>query len=91
MLKMSCVVLAKNMVIVSMHPVGKCEEAQDFSWSRLWCDTSKLLPQITQNNSLQLELDTKGLVSSIPDVDILEEARAKLWELLNKKYLQIIS
>ena len=39
---------------------------------------------------LQLELDTKGLTSSIPDVDIPKEARMKFQELLNKKYLQII-
>ena len=54
-------------------------------------DTSKLLPKIPLNTSLQLELDTKALASSIPDADIPEEARMKLQELLNKKYLQIIS
>ena len=36
-------------------------------------------------------LDTKGLASSISDMDIPEEARTKLQDLLNKKYLQIIS
>ena len=35
--------------------------------------------------------DTKSLASSIPDADIPKEARTKLQELLNKKYLQIIS
>ena len=79
------------MPIASIHPVGKCEEAQEVSWSWLWCDTSNLLPQKLQNTSLQLELDTKGLVSSIPDVDIPKEAKTKLQELVNKKYLQIIS
>ena len=74
-----------------MHPAGKCEEVQEVSWSSLWCDTSKLLPQIPQNISLQLEPDSKILASSIPDVDIPEEARMKLWELLDKKYPQIIS
>ena len=81
----------KNMPIAPMCSIGKCEEVQEISWSRLWCDTSKLLPQISQNTSLQLEQDTKGVTSSIPDVDIPEEAKMKLQELLNKKYLQIIS
>ena len=51
----------------------------------------KLLPKILQNTSLQLEPDTKALATSIPDADIPKEARTKLQELLNKKYLQIIS
>ena len=46
---------------------------------------------ILQNTSLQLGPDTKSSVSSIPDVDIPEEARMKLQELLNEKYTQIIS
>ena len=83
--------IGKNIPTASMCPEDKCEEAQEISWSRLPCDTSKLLPQILQNTSLQLELDTKCLTSSIPDVDIPQEARMKLQELLNKKYLQIIS
>ena len=82
--------IGKNMPIASMHPVGKCEGVQEVSWSRLQCDTSKLLPQLLQNTSLQVEPDTKSLASSNPDVDITEEARTKLQELLNKKYLQII-
>ena len=77
--------IGKNTPIASMHPVGKCEEVQEVSWSSLQCDTSKLLPQIPQNTSLQLEPDTKVLASSIPDVDIPEEARTKLWELLDKR------
>ena len=67
--------IGKNMPIVSMHPVGKCEEVQEVSWSTLWCDTSKLFPQILQNTSSQLEPDTKSLASFIPDVDNPEEAR----------------
>ena len=70
--------IGKNMPIASMYPVRRCEEVQEVTWSRLWCDTSKLLPQILQNTKLQLELDTKGLASSIPDVDIAEETRRKL-------------
>ena len=79
------------MPIASIHPAVKYEEVHEVSWSSLQCNTSKLLPQIPQNTSLQLEPDTKCLASSIPDVDILEEARMKLQELLDKIYLQIIS
>ena len=75
---------------MTIHPVGKCEEVQEVSWSSLWCNTSKLLPQILQNTSLQLEPGTKSLGSSIPNADIAEEARMKLQELLDKKYPQII-
>ena len=74
-----------------MCPAGKCNEVQEVHWSRLWWETSILLPPILQNTSLQLEPDTKALSSSIPDVDIPKEVRTKLQELLNKKYLQIIS
>ena len=81
----------KNKPIASMHPVGKYEEVQEVSWSNPRCNTSKLLPQILQNTSLQQEPGTKSLASSIPDVDIPKEARTKLQELLDKKYLHIIS
>ena len=73
--------IGKNMPIVSMHPAGKCEEVQEVSCRSLWCDTLKLLPQIPQNTSLQMEPNTKSLASSIPDVNIPEEARTKLQEL----------
>ena len=69
--------IGKNMPVASMQPAGKCQEVQEISWSNLQCNTSKLLPQIPQNTSLQLKPDTKGLASSIPDVDIPEEARKK--------------
>ena len=74
-----------------MHPAWKCDEVKGISWSRFWCDTSKLLPMILQNTSLQLEPDTKSSVSSIPDAGIPEEARTNLQVLLNKKYPQISS
>ena len=57
--------IGKNMLIVSLCPVGKCSEAQEVIWSRLQCDTFKLLPKITQKTSLKLELDTKALASLI--------------------------
>ena len=75
--------IGKNMPIVSMHPVEKCEKVQEVSWSSLQCDTSKLLPQILQNTSLQLEPDTKSLASSIPDVDILKVKLLKYHEFVD--------
>ena len=83
--------IGRNRPIASMHPAGKCEEVQEFNWNSLQCDTSKLLPQILHNTRLQLEPDSKSLARSIPDADIPEEARTKLQELLDGKYLQIIS
>ena len=78
------------MPIASLQSVGKCEEVQEVSWSSLCCDTSKLLPQILQNTSVQLKPDTNSFASSIPDADIPEEVRMKLQELLDTKYPQII-
>ena len=43
--------IGKHMPIASMHPARKCEEVQEVSSSNLWCNTSKLLPQILQNTS----------------------------------------
>ena len=83
--------IGKNMPIVSMHPVGMCEEVQEVSWNSLQCDTSKPLPQIPHNTRLQLEPDSKGLPRPIPDVDIPEEATMKFRDLLERKYLNIIS
>ena len=40
---------------------------------------------------MQLEPNTKSSSRSIPDVDIPEEVREKLQELLNNKYIHIIS
>ena len=79
--------IGRNTPIASMHPVGKCEEIQEVSWNSVWCDTSKLLPQILQNTSLQLEPDTNSTASSISDVDIPDLARTKLWEVLDWQYL----
>ena len=41
---------------------GKCEEVQEVSWSRLKCDTAKLLPKLPKNTNLQLEPDTNPLL-----------------------------
>ena len=83
--------IGKTMPIASMHPAGRCEEVQEVSWNSLKCDTSKLLPQILHNTRLQQELDSKSLSRSITDVDIPEEARMKLRDLLEKKYHHIMS
>ena len=45
--------IGKNMPFATIYLVAKCEEVQEVSWSSLWHDTSKLLPQILQNTSLQ--------------------------------------
>ena len=46
---------------------------------------------IPQSTSLQLEPDTKSSLRSIPDADIPEEARVELQDLLERKYLHIMS
>ena len=83
--------IGKNMPITSMHHAGRCEEVQEVSWNNLQCNTPKLLPKTLHNTRLQLEPDSKSLSRSIPDTDIPEEARMKLRDLLERKYLNIIS
>ena len=83
--------IPKNSPIAMLAPAGKCKEVQEVSWSRLQCDTAKLLPKIPQNTNLQLEPNTNPLSRSIPDVDIPQEARNRLQELLDEKYIHIIS
>ena len=83
--------IGKNIPIASMHPAGTCEEVQEVSPNNQQYNTSKFLPLILYNTRLQPEPDSKGLPGSIPDVDIPEEARMKLRDLLEKKYLNIIS
>ena len=82
--------ISKNMLITSMHYVEKCDEVQEISCSRLWCDTSKLLPKISLNTSLQLEPDTKSSVSSIPDVEI-SGGQDDSPGIAEQKYPQIIT
>ena len=72
-------------------PAGKCEEIQEVSWNQVQGNTAKVLPEIHKGTSLQLELDTKSPLRSMPDADILEEARVQLQELLNRKCINIIS
>ena len=36
--------IGKNMSFATVHPAGKCGEAQQVSWNSFWGDISKLLP-----------------------------------------------
>ena len=69
----------------------KWKGVQEVSWSKLQCDTTKLLPKIPQNTNLQLEPNTNPLSRSITDANIPQEAYDKLQELCDKKYIHIIS
>ena len=51
----------------------------------------QLLPEIPECTSLQLEPGTKSPLRSVPDADIPGEARAQLQELLDWKYINIVS
>ena len=42
----------KNSKIAMLTSAGKCEEVQAVSWSRLQCNTTKLLPKIPQSTNL---------------------------------------
>ena len=83
--------ISKGSPIATLTPVGKCKEVQEIIWSRLQCDTKKLLPMIPQSTSLQLEPDTMSSLKSILDADIPHEARVKLQDLLDRKYMHIMS
>ena len=83
--------ISKGSPITTLTPAGKCEEVQEVSWNRLQCDTEKLLPVTPQSTSLQLGPDTKSSLRSIPDTDIPEEARVMLQDLLDRKYINIMS
>ena len=70
---------------------GKCEEIQEVSWNQVQCSNAKLLLEIPESTSLHLKPNTKSPLRSIQDADILEEARAQLQELLDQKYINIVS
>ena len=77
--------------LVTLVPAGKYEEIQEVSWNQVHYDNTKLLPEILEGTSLQLEPNTTSPLRSIPDADIPEEAKGKLQELLDWKYVNIIS
>ena len=54
-------------------------------------NTAKLLPEMPYSTNLQLEPDTNHSSRSIPDVEIPDEARDKLWEVLDITYANIVS
>ena len=83
--------LTKNLPIGTLALAGRCEEVQDVNWTKLQDNTARLLPKIPNNTNLQLEPDTNHLSRSIPDVDIPDEARDRLKELLGIKYADIMS
>ena len=70
---------------------GKCEEIKEVSWNQVQCSNAKLLPEIWKDTSLQLEPNTKSPLRYISDADIPEEAMVQLQELLDWKYINIIS
>ena len=41
--------------LVTLAPAGKCEEIQEVSLNQLHCGNAKLLPEILEGTSLQLE------------------------------------
>ena len=82
--------ISKGSPIATLTLAGKCEEVQGISWSRLQCDTAKVLPTIPQNTSLELEPNTKSSLRLISDADIPEETRVKLHDLLDRNYIHIM-
>ena len=60
-------------------------------WNQVQCNTARLLAEILEGTSLQLEPDTKSPPRSIPDADIQEEVRVWLQELLDSKFFSIVS
>ena len=80
----------RNSPIPTLVLGGKCEEIQ-VSWNQIQGNTAKLLPEIPEGTTLQLEPDPRSPLRSIPDADIPEEARVQLQELLDRKYINIIS
>ena len=71
--------------------VRRCEEVQEVSWIKLQGNAAKLLPEMPNNTNLQLEPYTTHSSRSISDVDIPDEARDKLKELLDIRYANVMS
>ena len=83
--------IPRSSPIAALAMAGKCEEIQEVGWNKVQYNTAKLLPEILEGTSLQREPDTKSPLRSIPDADIPEEARVQLQELLDSKYINIVS
>ena len=52
--------ISRCSLLATLAPTGKCEEMQDVSWNKVHCDNAKLLPEIPEGTSLQLEPNTKS-------------------------------
>ena len=83
--------ITRNSPIATLEQTRKFEEIQEVSWYQVQGDTMTLLPEIPKGTKLQLEPDTKSPMRSIADVDRLDEAKVRLQELLDRKYVNIIS
>ena len=83
--------IPRSSPIATLALAGKCEEIQEVGWNQVQHDTARLLPEIPKGTSLQPEPDTKSPLRSIPDADIPEETRVWLQELLDSKYISIVS
>ena len=77
--------IPKNSPIAMLTPAGKLRGKLE----QATCDITKLLLKIPNNTNLQLEPDTNRLLRFILDADIPQEARNRLQELLDKKYIDI--
>ena len=71
--------------------MGRWKEVQEVGWTKLQGNAAKVLPEMPNNANLQLEPDANHSSRSIPDVDIPDEARDRLKELLNIKHANIMS
>ena len=60
--------IPRSSPIATLALAGKCEEIQELSWNWVQCDTAKLLSEIPEGTSLQLEPDTKSPLRYIPDI-----------------------
>ena len=69
------------MPIATLMLMGRCEEVQQVSWTKIQGIAARLLPKIPNNTSLQLEPDTNHSSRSISDAYIPDEARDKLKDI----------
>ena len=83
--------ISRNSPIVTLTTGGECEEIQEVSWSQVQGGRMRLLPEIPECTKLQLGLDTKSPVRSILDMDTPEEAKVRFQDLLDRKYMNVIS
>ena len=83
--------ISRSSPLSTRELAGKHEETQEVSWNQVQCGNARLLPEILEGTSLQLEPDTKPPLRSIPNADIPEEARAQPQELQDQKYINTVS